>query len=54
MEAIVPPDDYYAFHLNLIRHGREICHARRPRCEQCPLTAVCDYYQALHEDGDDR
>lgn len=47
MEAIVPPEDYYAFHLNLIRHGREVCHARRPACERCPLTAHCDYYLNL-------
>jgi endonuclease-3 len=45
MEAIVPPEDYYAFHLNLIRHGREICNARSPHCERCPLTAHCDYFQ---------
>lgn len=47
MEAIVPPDDYYAFHINLIQHGRSICHARNPRCERCPLTEYCDYYQGL-------
>lgn len=47
MEAIVPPEDYYAFHLNLIRHGREICAARLPRCERCPLQAHCDYYQKV-------
>jgi len=45
MEAIVPPADYYAFHLNLIRHGREVCRARNPLCGRCPLTAYCDYYQ---------
>lgn len=45
MEAIVPAKDYYAFHLNMIQHGREICHARKPECERCPLTAYCDYYQ---------
>ncbi|MDX2163078.1 MAG: endonuclease III [bacterium] len=45
MEAIVPPDDHFAFHLNLIRLGREICTARRPYCERCPLTAHCDYFQ---------
>ncbi|MBZ0278599.1 MAG: endonuclease III [Anaerolineae bacterium] len=44
MEAIVPPDDYYAFHLNVIRHGREICHARSPRCDLCFLQLHCDYY----------
>lgn len=46
MEAIVPPSDYYAFHLNLIKHGREVCQARRPKCERCPLTAYCDYYHS--------
>ena len=46
MEQIVPPEDHYAFHLNLIRLGREVCQARRPRCEACPLTEHCDYFQA--------
>jgi endonuclease-3 len=46
LEAIIPPDDYYPAHLNIIRHGRQICHARRPRCEECPLTEYCDYYQS--------
>lgn len=45
LEAIIPPEDFLAAHLNLIRHGREICHARQPRCEQCPLTTYCEYYQ---------
>jgi endonuclease III len=44
MEAIVPPEAYYEFHINLIRHGREVCAARRPECERCPLTAHCDYF----------
>ncbi len=47
METIVPPEDHYAFHLNLIRLGREICQARRPACERCPLTAHCDYYRQM-------
>jgi endonuclease-3 len=49
MEAIAPPDDYYAFHLNLIWHGREVCQARAAHCERCPLTHHCDYYQANGE-----
>ena len=47
MESMIPPDDHYAFHLNLIRLGREICTARRPYCERCPLTEHCDYFQRL-------
>lgn len=46
MEAIVPASDHFAFHLNLIRLGREICHARYPDCQLCPLTSFCDYYQS--------
>lgn len=54
MEAIIPADDYYAFHLNLIRHGREVCHARKPACAICPLQTYCDYFQAnVGEAGDD-
>lgn len=45
LEAIVPAEDYYPAHLNIIRHGREVCQARRPRCEVCPLTSYCAYYQ---------
>ena len=45
LEAMLPPETYYAFHLNLIHHGREVCQARRPRCELCTLRGLCDYYQ---------
>lgn len=44
MEKMMPPDTFYAFHLNLIAHGRRICHARRPRCGVCLLLDLCDYY----------
>jgi endonuclease-3 len=30
-----------ALHLGLVRHGREICAARRPRCDSCPLSELC-------------
>lgn len=47
LEDLLSPDIYYPFHLNVIRHGREICHARNPRCEICPLQTLCDYYQEM-------
>lgn len=37
------PETYQAAHLNLIRLGREICAARRPACERCPVRRSCDY-----------
>jgi endonuclease-3 len=49
---LFPPDSYYAVHLNLIRHGREVCHARNPACERCVLQDLCAYYQNLDKDSD--
>jgi endonuclease III len=42
-ESLFPPETYYAAHLNIIRLGREICQARRPYCEKCPIVKLCDY-----------
>ena len=39
------PKTYYAMHLNLIRHGRETCTARQPKCDSCVLQDVCNFYQ---------
>ena len=44
-EALVPSDWFYALHLNLIRHGRQVCHARHPACERCMLRGECDWIQ---------
>ena len=32
LESLLPPETYYAAHLNLIRLGREVCHPRKPDC----------------------
>ncbi len=47
LARLLPPESYYAAHLNLIRLGREICQARRPNCPVCPLQDLCDYYARL-------
>lgn len=49
LEEQLPPETYYAAHLNLIRLGREICHARQPNCPNCPLKDLCEYY-TNHQD----
>ena len=41
LEAMVPPEKVYAFHVALITHGRRVCKARRPLCEECVLSAQC-------------
>jgi endonuclease-3 len=41
LEAALDSCEYYAFHVNVIRLGRDICKAPRPRCEICPLRERC-------------
>ena len=41
LESLVPPADVYRFHVLLIEHGRKICKAQRPWCNQCVLRGLC-------------
>jgi endonuclease-3 len=41
LQEQIPSSKVYQFHLHLIEHGRRICHARRPRCDDCVLEPVC-------------
>ncbi|HEX9004399.1 MAG TPA: endonuclease III [Blastocatellia bacterium] len=43
METLIPPRKHYSLHINLIAHGRKICHPHSPKCEQCSLIEQCDY-----------
>lgn len=48
LEALFPPETYYAAHLNLIRLGRDVCHARKPDCPNCPIRKLCDFGKSNH------
>ena len=39
-EAVLPKAHHW-----LILHGRYVCLARKPKCEECGITAICDWYQ---------
>jgi endonuclease-3 len=41
LTELAGPENVYALHINLVRHGRRICHARRPQCGRCPLAVIC-------------
>jgi len=43
LEALLPEEAYYEFHVNTITHGRQTCTARRPACPRCPLLNLCPY-----------
>lgn len=44
LARLYTPDQYGPGHLNLIRLGRQLCHARKPECTICPVRELCDYY----------
>jgi endonuclease III len=46
LDKLGDPETFYPFHLNIIRHGREVCSARNPKCDACVLRARCAYGQA--------
>ena len=39
--GLIPPDEWGKFSLRLIEHGRRVCTARKPRCDQCVLAGIC-------------
>jgi endonuclease III len=41
MLALTPPGEELELHLNMLRHGRRTCHARRPNCRGCALQRMC-------------
>ena len=41
LEASIRPEHVFAFHMYLITHGRQVCKARRPLCQQCVLSVGC-------------
>ena len=41
LQPLIPPELAYSLHVNLVTHGRQVCHARRPRCPDCCLRDLC-------------
>lgn len=44
LESIVPQERCRGGHLNMIEHGRRQCHARKPDCATCGISALCKYH----------
>jgi endonuclease-3 len=38
---VVPQERWIAFSHQLIHHGRQVCDARKPKCDRCNLEQIC-------------
>jgi endonuclease III len=43
---LIPHERWFPFTYVLIDHGRAICHAKKPRCTECPIEPLCPASQA--------
>lgn len=41
MQPIVPKGKSFSLHMNLLKLGRTICKAQKPRCLECPIKDLC-------------
>ena len=41
---LLPEDQWILYNFQVIAHGRKVCIARRPQCENCVLKEVCKHY----------
>ena len=44
LQVLIPPEWRHTMHIDLIRHGRQICYARNPACFRCPISSECRYF----------
>ncbi|MBN1803158.1 MAG: hypothetical protein JW891_16730 [Candidatus Lokiarchaeota archaeon] len=43
-EQVVPENDYVNFNYGLLDLSIELCTPKKPKCENCPLTDICNFY----------
>ena len=48
LEQIMPSSCIPSLNKNLVRHGREVCRAQNPKCDDCFLSHLCQYYCSLN------
>ena len=51
IQADVPDEIAYPLHMNMIRHGREVCSAQRPECWRCCIEDLCGFEEKRLESG---
>ena len=49
LEAVVPREARFDFHVNAVAHGRAVCRALSPKCDGCQIRRVCLYGNRTHD-----
>jgi endonuclease-3 len=47
LEGLIPKKDWYIVNMGLVQFGREICRPINPKCEICPMSKYCRYYERI-------
>ena len=50
LEKILPPEESNDFCHRIVLHGRKVCIARRPKCDECILNNICNYNKQNKKD----
>lgn len=51
LKEILPPEESNDFCHRVVLHGRAVCIARRPKCADCCLNEVCDFFKTQSVDS---
>lgn len=44
LENLIPKEKWYLVNIGIVRFGQDVCQPRRPKCDICPISNVCDYF----------
>lgn len=48
LRKLLKPEHLIKTNHQIISFGRKICHARNPKCRECHLTSICNYFLKIH------
>lgn len=51
LQKLIPPEVSSRFCHQTVQFGRDICDARKPKCNECTLNYFCKYYSEIHKKG---
>lgn len=47
LQKLYPGKDWSKYSITLIWHGRRLCYAKKPRCQECPVNELCPFYKTM-------